>query len=30
MLILTYRGNLSKLLRVTYNILNNLYSLLGK
>jgi hypothetical protein len=30
MLILTYRGNLSKLLGVIYNALDNLYSLLGK
>jgi hypothetical protein len=30
MLILIYKGGLPKLLEVTYNILNNLYSLLGK
>jgi hypothetical protein len=30
MLILTYRGNLSKLLGVIYNVLDNLYSLLDK
>jgi hypothetical protein len=30
MLILTYRGDLSKLVGVTYNALDNLYSLLGE
>jgi hypothetical protein len=30
MLILIYRGSLSKLLKVIYNILDNLYSLLSK
>jgi hypothetical protein len=30
MLILIYRDSLPKLLEVTYNILDNLYSFLGK